>query len=594
MDHDGFAGGGRSPTRRAAPGAGLARRLVTSGIVVLAGLAMVGASPSLATAAPVAASVAAPAVTGAAGGTSPFRVDKSYPLGQPSISSVSCPSSDVCFAVGALDGGGGPLPGGDGPLVLATTNATGADSWTQQQPPSAVATFAGLSCPTTSTCVAVGTTIGNTGFVVTTTNGGATWSEASIPASLSAVRSVSCPKSGACFALAYTATAETVITAADPSGTWTAEALPAGDAPTGLSCATATTCWAVGSTYDIGTEQYSSQIIATTDGGAVWTQQTVPPNGGAQLTKVSCPTVSTCWASGEVFMGPPVMLATTDGGATWVQQTIPGDLGVISDLSCPTSQACEAPEAFRTSQSSPFQQRVLVTRDGGATWGTATIPAGVGLGGISCPSATECVAGGSSIIVTTDGAASFSRATLPFGQVSNLAQITCPSTTTCLALGNSASDATLPLVVATTDKGGSWHGLTLPADVTFVSAISCPSTASCYAAGATAAQPVVLVSKNGGATWRETLLPRAVTGVSGVSCPNVATCVAVGTVAGGPSISTTTNSGRSWSERAVPAAVGQLGGVDCPTTTACYSTGSTRRSKGLVIASANSGTTWKV
>ena len=69
----------------------------------------------------------------------------------------------------------------------------------------------GLSCPGTDVCWASGVTstammtsavsLNNAGFTAVTTDGGATWQEVQLPSSVAAVLDVSCPTASTCFAL---------------------------------------------------------------------------------------------------------------------------------------------------------------------------------------------------------------------------------------------------------------------------------------------------------------------------------------------------------------------------------------------------------
>jgi len=163
-------------------------------------------------------------------------------------------------------------------------------------------------------------------------------------------------------------------------------------------------------------------FLRTTDGGARWVSEKLPGNVG-ELDDLACPTPSDCIAlgqlavsSGGITIGPriaaatastpnDIVLRTTDGGAHWVVTNVPGTPNTtFGAISCPTPSVCEAAglppvesQSNYTTDSTAARALVFRTTDGGATWYSQGLPAGVGsISAISCPTPSACTAVGSS------------------------------------------------------------------------------------------------------------------------------------------------------------------------------------------------------
>jgi photosystem II stability/assembly factor-like uncharacterized protein len=360
-----------------------------------------------------------------------------------SVNGVSCPTTSDCWAVGSNSAGAG--------AIVATSD--GGLSWSTQALPRGTGSLDGVDCPTRSDCWAVGSNSAGKGAVVVTTDGGLSWSTQALPRGTNSLDGVSCPTTLDCWAVAGTGVdgewAQTagVVATTDGGGTWGTQVLPSGVLLLdGVSCPTPTNCWATGVDSNTG----FAVIVATTDGGSSWATQTVPSFNGeidSILYDVSCPTSTDCWAVGfgDSISPPPVgpsgssyelalVVATTDGGRTWSAQTLPssyssGDDGEIfsgidylDGVSCPTSTDCWA-----AGFGSDGIGAVAVTTDGGSTWSNQILPSSssggifngiVWLGGVSCPTSTDCwVAGLNSfefgvVVATTDGGSTWSTQAL--------------------------------------------------------------------------------------------------------------------------------------------------------------------------------------
>jgi photosystem II stability/assembly factor-like uncharacterized protein len=94
-----------------------------------------------------------------------------------------------------------------------------------------------------------------------------------------------------------------------------------------------------------------------------------------------------------------------------------------------------------------------------------TVATGSGLG-IACPSKNTCFVTGSAnpsqgaITNTTDGGNTWTLQTVPSG-TGNLSGIACPSTSNCYAVGATYPGESGAMIIATTDGGAGWLGLSL-------------------------------------------------------------------------------------------------------------------------------------
>lgn len=206
-----------------------------------------------------------------------------------SLTGVSCPSATTCIAVGAGS--------------ILTRSAGG--HWTVQAAPHPQGVkelaFTGIDCPTTTHCVAVGTATYQhpaLGFVETWN--GTSWHFES-PSVINQLQlaAVSCAYAGSCTAVGNDFTGEeSAITLAN--GVWTNHPVPNAYPSYGgylqsVSCATARSCLAVGT---LGVRGGSAALAASWDGTA-WTNVPVPDGDNVgSLTSVRCLTTKDCFALG--------------------------------------------------------------------------------------------------------------------------------------------------------------------------------------------------------------------------------------------------------------------------------------------------------
>jgi hypothetical protein len=304
----------------------------------------------------------------------------------------------------------------------------------------------GVSCATTSFCVAVGASANLGGVASTSTDGGATWKQGAMAAGEPVLNAVDCSSTSNCVAVGQGAAVRSI----DGGVTWISTSLPTANTTLlGVSCATTTSCVSVGvAPGDHG--PLSGELLFSTDGGATWSAAAVPAAAGAQGS-VACPTSTLCVSVGATI------LVSGDGGRSWTERAALGGTGVLRSVSCASATRCVAigpnPSGAQDLQAAAFE---VLTTDGGATWTAVGVPpASASLQTISC-------AGG-----------------------------------TCEAAGASYQGATA-LFLTTIDGGITWtNDLTLAASLDAVSGVSCASPTSCVLVGQSSSGPVAIVTSGG-------------------------------------------------------------------------------------------------
>lgn len=519
------------------------------------------------------------------------------------LEGVSCPSTSLCVAVGRA--------ASNTEAILQSTD--GGVTWTNATVPSVYGTLDAVSCPTVETCITSG---------LVSSDGGATWS-ATAASGIVGITSISCGSVTDCVAIGAVGLAQTPVLAysTDEGGSWTVANVPTGLTEFGdVSCTSAADCMAT-TTND----QSLGLIVATTDGGATWS---LTPESSPQWGPyLSCTSASNCVAAEPAPTGSTVVMEeTTDGWAQWSSTTLPSTIVAISGLSCGSATDCTAIATSSTSGSQVF----LSTTDGGSTWtqqsasgaapglnldvaGISCVsgscvavgsppgvlpldvvsrstpesswnlsaqPAGFsdGLQGVACPTTTNCIAVGGSLIATseTDGA-TWTYQSTPDNQ-SGLQAVACGSASTCVAVGGTTgSYAPNPLALAYfTTNGATWDTASLPGGITILRGVSCSGPSACFAVGETSTGAgVVVLTSNGGATWTTSTLPPGIGPLYTASCTSPTTCVIGGGVLNQQTaiydgyILVTTDTGASWTSAQLPASTGSITAINCDSASDC-------------------------
>ena len=353
---------------------------------------------------------------------------------------------------------------------------------------------------------------------------------------------------------------EATVAGTDAGGTarlpvWSLSTSPSVGSNGGLgsiSCPTTTLCTSVGTAFPFGQPQ---ELIET----ATARNWSLPPISGlsaSQLHGVAC-TKKTCTAVGEVDLGgypaASVPLVDTQSNGTWTAVSSPDpsnnqDYGVNSllSISCPITTFCVAVgETYRR-----YEVPLIETLVNGA-WSISSYSlnganSGAGkLSGVSCTSATTCVAVGDYLgqtLIEVLSAGTWSQSTAPSpGSASALTSVSCPTSTSCVAVGN-YSPGSFQATLIESLNSGTWTQATslTPGLGAFLIGVSCHSAKACVAVGYS--EDIVgghpLIESLNSKGWSLTT-PATISGtgeLSGVSCKNAKDCVAVGQQVGGPLI----------------------------------------------------------
>jgi len=345
---------------------------------------------------------------------------------------------------------------------------------------SAATSSESLTCPTESTCYAVGISAhpvppGTTQLtypqtvVEVTHDGGATWTP-SVPAPGDEIGGVelalTCPSTNTCMIagapISPTST-DHLYTTTNGGQSWTAMEMPRAseEGVAQLSCTTASRCVAFeGPNYNGSTPREFDSLV-TTDSGKEWTTTHLPtgfyPYGLRCLVGGRCISVGTVpRANSEgAKPGPAMAIYSTNDGATWKVSRLPADnsgFPLISALSCADATHCLAVEPLYLPNNT--MSRLLLTANGGVTWTTSTYdsPNPVDLTNVSCPTTEDCWASGTQIssgsnvqhvstkgyiVATRNGGRSWTAEVVPSYQGSILdlvGSISCPTSNRCSAL----------------------------------------------------------------------------------------------------------------------------------------------------------------
>jgi hypothetical protein len=572
--------------------------------------------------------VANPAVPGG----SPWSVQQTPNPAVPnsSLAAVSCTGTTACTAAGSYEN-----DAGDEAALAERWDGT---AWTVQATPSPAGVssseFAGVSCASPQTCVAVGASLNSAGVVQTLAErwDGSTWTVQATPnpggATLSELSAVSCASPRACTAAGYYSNSPgTVQTLAETwNGTaWTVQATPTPDGATlsalfAISCASPRACTAVGS--DASSPGAFTSTLSEAWDGKSWTVQPTPdPDGadGSSLSAISCTSPRACTAAGGYVAsasGTPLALAEQWNGATWAVQPTPDIAGStgsgFAGVSCTSATACTAAGYDDTATGTYV---TLAEAWDGSTWSVQDTPSPAGgnngLNAVSCSSADACTAVSGTVVNPNAGtslglAEAWDGSTWTIQGTPNLAgalpstlvAVSCPSADACAAVGFSSNSAGATGTLAEIRDGPGWAVADTPepAGTTFaeLDAVSCTSARACTAVGSytTSSASLPLAERWDGVRWiiQAIGVPGAGGQFSSVSCASASACTAVGsytTASSQPASFAAAWDGTRWSLRTVPyPASGQLLGVSCASARACIAVGDAG-------ADAWDGTSWR-
>src|SRR5215469_11290649 len=370
--------------------------------------------------------------------------------------------------------------------------------------------LAGLSCPSSSSCTAVGNFTRRSGVAVTLAEhwDGRGWAIQATPspraARLSALFSVSCSSPSACTAVGQAVSDQgaSAPLAERWNGTrWRIQGTPnpvaGGGALFGVACASSSACTAVGAS--------NSGTLAEHWNGIRWRIQAIPnpAAGGAVLASVACNSSSACTAVGSSNSGT---LAEHWNGTRWRIQATPNPAGAqfsfLNAVSCTSSSACTAVGGYGNSSGTLVN---LAERWNGTTWQIQRTP------------------------------------NRPRASASGFSAISCPMPSFCMAAGPAANSFSTPVSLAESWNGKSWKVQDTPnlpgAEPSGLLGVSCTRPSNCMAVGLTGTDNsprAALVAEHwNGNSWNITPVPNppgitAGGGLGSVSCTGTSACMAIG------------------------------------------------------------------
>jgi len=270
------------------------------------------------------------------------------------LGGVSCHRTTSCVAVGDA--------------ISGTTEQTLVEQWNGTtwsivpSPDPAGATISQLlavACPETTSCFAVGQYGPDSSFKPFVEHwNGVSWSIASIP-SLAGARTarlsgVSCPSTTSCFAVGDNGAGEGKSLVEHWDGTrWSIMTSASGAKETdlsGVSCPSTTSCNAVGV---VATIQDTVPFAEHWNGShwAIVPSADPSDSRGVELNGVSCPSVASCFAVGSYYPGPKFARLKTLiedwNGVSWSRMSSPNATAsstssYLAGVSCSTTTSCFA------------------------------------------------------------------------------------------------------------------------------------------------------------------------------------------------------------------------------------------------------------
>jgi RHS repeat-associated protein len=324
--------------------------------------------------------------------------------------------------------------------------------------PSDIANFNSVSCPSIEVCVAVGTDTSGDGVAYETVDGALSWSEVSVPSGTPSLVSVSCPNVDNCVAVGgggvlYQASeGDYFVDEEEPSGIGSLES---------VSCSVeGTLCIATG----VDDSGYAESIITSDDDGSSWggREEVVDDTIWENWDTISCTSDNeTCQMVGSGYWGP-VSAETTDGGTDWNADDPYLHEADFNDISCPGPNWCLAGGLFGlddygTTNTAWYPESAATGEQQlGVFCVTDEVCASVGDDDPGYTVGDDAAV----ISVTTDDSASWSTDSMP-SDAGTVFGITCaPGGGLCLAVGEKLDDGGGEILV---DEG---DGLSDPTVVT--------------------------------------------------------------------------------------------------------------------------------
>jgi hypothetical protein len=278
------------------------------------------------------------------------------------LSAVSCPSAGDCVAVGYFQPKRQDPSSSATPARFPLVENFEGGKWRTVSSPAVAPNSAllGVSCPTESSCWAVGDTTTSQGatspvesFFIET-NAGGVWRVAPVatPKAMSTnLGSIACSAVASCVAVGSVAPAND-SSATHPlveelnGSSWGAVALPTAASGFGIlsavQCTSTLHCFAVGNTAN--TRAVSVPLVLSV-AGAIWqvNEAALGETGESSLTAVACVARASCTVGGtsaaSLSARPTVLIATVNA-TIWRVQAVADASGFVRAISCPQATGC--------------------------------------------------------------------------------------------------------------------------------------------------------------------------------------------------------------------------------------------------------------
>jgi photosystem II stability/assembly factor-like uncharacterized protein len=520
------------------------------------------------------------------------------------MNDVDCVSATRCVAIS------------DQGLALSTFDAaaTWTDSRTGIRPQH-------LSCPSTSTCFAFGTSSTERNApaaAVSSRDGGATWHPVILPASLGTaqVSDLDCPTETQCRAVG-----ENFLLRTDDGTTWTMGTSNFGLKPV-LGCTPTATClvtdsWDASAVSRVGTDGATNLTIMTglvgwrlndiecvTDIRCVAVGMHDSIIGGVPAAVVINPSTATVsaattsvWMNGLdlvdcgpttcTTLGRDIEAMTTGRFASMTSVDLGGTFTLVSSPPIPSVRdlACTGPtrclsvgDTGAPLGNGSVQGRVSITTDSGATWVQASVPPTIGtIKDVKCPTANRCLA-----IAETDRVTATPQVDLSF------LDVYCPSATACLATAAEPGWPRVGRLLRSTDGGATWTDLPGWSPATRPYRIGCVDSARCLMTALSAQGSWELFASNdAGATWATRQPPAGRSPSGPIRCDLSSCLIVTGSLAHFAEVFATGDGGTTWTAVSGPATAER----NCNASGACIALINDIR--GHVFTSADGGAHWQ-
>jgi hypothetical protein len=326
------------------------------------------------------------------------------------------------------------------------------------------------------------------------------------------------------------------------------------------------------------------------------------------LTGVACLPTGTCVAVGWYYYGtagPSLTLAARWNGRAWLAQPTPsrGHDSRLGGLSCASATSCIAVGA-------PAEAWA------GTRW--AVIPPAGPVSSVSCPAPGSCQAAGPPPFGTHPVAARWDGRTwqaelaptpAPPPQDLTLTSVSCTSARFCMAVGDASHGAGARPSPSYRDRtlAEEWNGSRWqivhtpnPSRASDLRGVSCTSPAACTAVGSSS-EKWALAERWNGSRWTIQHTPNishlGYTVLTAVSCASPVACTAVGTYNSGVFGIAEHWNGTRWTIQRLPTPPGPPGeealvlpvSISCTSSTACMTVGTTEN---MTLAERWNGTRW--